>query len=718
MIYVSSKELQVINAYSVEADDDLTMSQSTLLEQIRWMQLITDSVAADIVYIDTEQRYLFINQGVEELYGLARGDVVGRYVSDVVEATNYKNIQPHIEAALGGKEVAFEQERLGKDGQIRYFQTSYRPHFNSSGQVVGCFIMLADITARVQAEAELQRTNRAANLLHEVAVAANDARSPGEAIQVCLDAVCAYTGWPIGHALMPAKGGGEEIESTKLWHMDDPERFELFRRVTELIGFKPGMGLPGFVLAYAAPHWIEDITEHRDYPRANLGDGNGVRSAFGFPVMVGEEVAAVLEFFTDDIVERDNHLLDITARVGLLIGRVIERGQIEELHEESERRLAGIVDIASEGIISVGADGSIRMFNKGAETIFGYPAGDMIGQSIDRLIPERFRESHGQHLTAFLEAPEIGRLMNERGIFFGLRADGTEFPAEASISKLELPSETVLTVILRDITKRVRAEEALREAKEEAEHASRTKSEFLANMSHELRTPLNAIIGFSQLLTDEFSDSGKDAEYSSYVSHINAAGQHLLALITDILEISKVEAGDTELDEEKLEVAKLIDSCLSMTRIRASSGDVSIAVDIEDGMPLLRADERRLKQVVINLLTNAIKFTEPGGAITIKSWYNTDSGFVLQVIDTGIGIAFDDIPKALARFQQVSSKLNRQHEGAGLGLPLSKMLVELHGGTLDLQSQVGVGTTVSVRLPPERAVEIAASNAIADGAQL
>ena len=472
-------------AISVEADDALSLSQTALLDQIRWMQLITDKVAADISYVDTEQRFLFVNKGIAELLGLAREEIYGRRISEVLDATDYDRIRPHIEAALSGKEVIFEQERTSPEGRQLHFQTSHRPHFDSHGEVIGCFMILVDITGRIVAEAELQRTNRAAKLLHEITVAANDASSPDEAIQVCLDTVCAYTGWPVGHAFMPARGDSIEFESTKLWHIDDPKQFELFRRITEIMGFKPGMGLPGIVMANAMPHWIDDITTHRDDPRAELVDDIGARSAFAFPVMVGQKVVAVLEFFSNDIRERDDHLLDITAQVGLLIGRVIERGRIEELREESERRLAGIVDIASEAIISIGADGRIRLFNNGAETIFGTTAEEMIGQPIERLLPERFREGHGQHIAAFLEAPEISRLMRGRGTLYGRRADGSEFPAEASISKLELPNETVLTIILRDITKRVLAEEALKEAKQEVERASRTKSESLANRDHE-----------------------------------------------------------------------------------------------------------------------------------------------------------------------------------------------------------------------------------------
>jgi PAS domain S-box-containing protein len=452
----------VTNEVSAGTGDisESALSEDLLLDQIRWMRLITDNVAANIAYIDTEQRLLFVNKGLTKLLGLTREELYGRHIGDVLNAVDYEHIRLHTESALGGKEATFEQERLTPEGRRLHFQTSLRPHFDSSGQVVGCFIMLVDITARVRAEAELQRTSRAAKLLHDIAVAANDATSPDEAIQLCLDAVCAYTGWPVGHAFIPASGGDGEFESTKLWHIDDSKRFELVRSISEIIGFKPGMGLPGIVLDNAIPHWIDDITTHRDDPRAELIDEIGARSAFAFPVMVGQQVVAVLEFFANDIQEKDDLLLDVTAQVGLLMGRVIERGRNEELREDSQRRLVGIVDIASEAIISIRPDGCISLFNKGAETIFGATAGDMVGQSIDQLLPERFRAGHSQHIAAFLEAPEPSRMMNGRLTICGQRADGTEFPAEASISKLELHNETVLTVILRDMTNHVGAEEA------------------------------------------------------------------------------------------------------------------------------------------------------------------------------------------------------------------------------------------------------------------
>jgi len=246
---------------------------------------------------------------------------------------------------------------------------------------------------------------------------------------------------------------------------------------------------------------------------------------------------------------------------------------------------------------------------------------------------------------------------------------------------------------------------ALSLAMDKAELANRTKSEFLAGMSHELRTPLNAIIGFSEIIDKESLGPVGNPQYREYASHIHASGQHLLELINDVLDISKIEADAVELQEEDINLAGTIRSCVTMIKERAQkSGIVLITDNIDDTVPLLRADPRRLKQIFINLMSNAVKFTEAGGTVTITSWYNSDNGYAIQVKDTGIGIAADDIPKALARFQQIDGRLSREFEGTGLGLPLTKALVELHGGSLDLQSEIGNGTIVTVRLPAERCV--------------
>ena len=242
-------------------------------------------------------------------------------------------------------------------------------------------------------------------------------------------------------------------------------------------------------------------------------------------------------------------------------------------------------------------------------------------------------------------------------------------------------------------------------AKEEAEMANRVKSEFLAAMSHELRTPLNAIIGFSEIIASETLGPAGSGKYRDYAVDIHDSGQHLLALINDLLDLSKVESGLDEILEDDIDIADLARSVFILVEKRAAAGGIALRLDLADGLPVLRADERKLKQILVNLLSNAVKFTEAGGAVTLRIACPDGSGHVFRVIDTGIGIAPEDIDKAFSQFGQVDSDLNRKYQGTGLGLPLTKALVELHGGTLDLESEIGVGTTVTVELPAERVVD-------------
>ena len=256
--------------------------------------------------------------------------------------------------------------------------------------------------------------------------------------------------------------------------------------------------------------------------------------------------------------------------------------------------------------------------------------------------------------------------------------------------------------------------EDLRVARDQAEAANRTKSEFLANMSHELRTPLNAILGFSDVIGTEIFGPIGTSKYREYIEDIRQAGQHLLDLVNDILDLSKVEAGADTLHEEDMDIAEVVTAVVTLVKERAQSGSIKLEVDVPVDLPALRADKRKIKQILLNLLSNGIKFTPAGGKVTLSCWCRPESGCVFQIIDTGIGIALEDIPKALTPFQQIDGTLGRRYDGTGLGLPLSKFLVEQHGGSLDLQSQVDSGTTVTVRFPAERILVAGAEVACVD----
>jgi len=242
----------------------------------------------------------------------------------------------------------------------------------------------------------------------------------------------------------------------------------------------------------------------------------------------------------------------------------------------------------------------------------------------------------------------------------------------------------------------------LRSDRDNAEAANHAKSEFLANMSHELRTPLNAILGFSEVIKSQMFGplSGR---YRSYAADIFNSGNHLLELINEILDLSKLEAGKLELHEEDVNLGAAVEACMQLVEPQARKTQIRLSASFDDDISLVRVDPRRFRQIMINLLTNAVKFTPDGGRVCVST-FRKNGDLVLTVTDTGIGMAPEEIPKAMASFGQVDSKISRNHEGTGLGLPLTKHLVELHGGALTLESEMNVGTTVTITLPSQRIV--------------
>jgi PAS domain S-box-containing protein len=256
-----------------------------------------------------------------------------------------------------------------------------------------------------------------------------------------------------------------------------------------------------------------------------------------------------------------------------------------------------------------------------------------------------------------------------------------------------------------DVTELVNDARVLRQEKERAEIANRAKSDFLANVSHELRTPLNAILGFSEIIMNQLFGADATKRYASYAGDIHLSGKHLLGIIDEILDLSKIEAGHTKLETDEICVAEIARATRSMLRDRFQQAGLNFALELPGGHFALRVDERRLKQALLNLLSNALKFTPQGGTVTLTAIQGPDDGFSFIVRDTGIGIAAKDIDVVLAPFGQVESAFSRRHHGTGLGLPLARALIELHGGRLSLESEVGVGTVVTLWLPPERLID-------------
>ncbi|HEY1383936.1 MAG TPA: ATP-binding protein [Dongiaceae bacterium] len=365
--------------------------------------------------------------------------------------------------------------------------------------------------------------------------------------------------------------------------------------------------------------------------------------------------------------------------------------------QRSESRLATMLEIAPTAIIAVDQNHAIRLCSKGAARLFGYAARETIG------LPMTLLFNDDRNSGAALTPDEIIQRLR-RGDIKGRTHSGTQFPLEGEAYELADSGEGALTIMmLTDATERRRQERALRHAKESAEAANRAKTQFLANMSHELRTPLNAIIGFSEVIANKLFGELND-RYTDYAGDIVASGRHLLGLINDILDLSKIDLGQATLSEGEVDLARAVHSCQRLMYERAERGGVQVQVALPPDLPHLWADETKVKQIVLNLLSNAVKFTERGGRVIISAATLTDGGLSLSVLDTGIGMRPEDIPKAMTPFGQLESTFERRFEGTGLGLPLVQRLVELHGAELRLDSQLGKGTRAEVRFPRSRVV--------------
>ena len=802
--------------------------ETALVESERRFKDVAETYSDRLWEMDKKFRFTFIDEisgsGLpatpKSFLGRTRWDIHGG------DTENDKHWRRHREDHLAHRSYHnFEYSTTDERGVAQHLSVSGKPFFDAEGAFQGYRGSAKDITERKKAEA-------LAGLLSATIMVANDADNVEQVIRITLDGICDYTGSPLGHAYLADDDGAGILAPSGFWNRQSQDNLSKFKVATAATTFTKGVGLPGRVYASREPSWLVDVSEDETFPRGGASADWNIKSAFAFPVLVGEEVVAVLEFFSFRFMPPDAQLLPVLTQLGIQIGRGIERTRSVEAIRESETKLREILENSPLGIAIVApGDGDPQVTGQrlfvntalvqslGAASRESLLKADIRDSWVDQeqfhavraIMAGRKELVDFEALRRRADGSEIWVLMNSRPIRFDdrdcymvwnlditerkqaearLRESEQRFRAivdsslsgitlkdrdgrflfanktytswmktgveeilgktvfdifsdaaatdinetdikvlsEAAVYNLEVTrsfadgvtrdllvnktrvdlasgGKPAILTVMNDFTEFKRAQRALIAAKEEAEYGNRTKSEFLANMSHELRTPLNAIIGFSQFLqTEMFGPLGHE-NYQEYVDAINKSGNHLHKVIGDILDISKIEAGEMTIDEEEMRFDTLLDECVQIVRERAERGDIALSVKVAPTLPAFRGDALRLKQIVLNLLSNSIKFTPPGGGISIRAEFGDDEGIVLSVTDTGIGIAPENIPKVLEPFGQVRDDSMRAHAGTGLGLSLSKKLAELHGGILSIESAVDTGTTVTVRFPPERNIE-------------
>ena len=614
-----------------------------------------DSATDSFLILDNNLTFVDANRRVFENLRLSRGQFVGRHLLEVAPSAKAAGReQLYGEVLRTGEPARFEfsAKRRSTGRHARLSATAFRIRESLLG------IMLHDITDIVEAKRAVEVSEARYRSLYETA--------PG--------------------GIMTANRDGTILEANPAAH--------------RMFGYEPG-----------EMHGLNVVQLRADTPE---GKSRGH--------------AAFTRFRRDEKVEnseqqrlrKDGSLFWITLSIdpvfdesGMVIESrsvvidITERRKMEEALAARDRHMRAILDNIADAVVTMDVGGVIESVNPAAEAMFGFTADELLGEHVTVLMAEPDRSAHDSYVDSYLRNG-IGKILGigPRAVT-ARRKDGRLFPIELSLGSLLVEGRQVFVGAMRDNTERRKMEVALRAAKEEAERANSAKTRFLANASHELRTLLNAILGFSGLLGREIHGAIGSPKYLEYAADIGSSGEHLLSLITDLLDVAKIESGRVDLVETEIDVDKTVDRCQALVADQASRGQITFSKTISPEVGLLHGDRRIVTQILLNLLSNAVKFTEAGGCVDVAAAIGSNGELVLAVKDTGVGLAPEDIPKALETFGQVENPLSGAHKGTGLGLPLVQSFAEMHGGRLEIESELGVGTTVSVVFPRERVVHTA-----------
>ncbi len=494
------------------------------------LDLAFDRAPVGMALLGQDGRWLRVNRALGEMLGrpepLVPGDELLRgTIAEVIHPDDRESVTEALRGLLDGELAGWEADRrcLHGKGRLVWGHVELTLVRDPDGSPRYFVALVQDISERHLADEK-------ARLCQSLAQAIGSAADLEEALGVLLAQLCEVTGWACAQAWVPVLsddgvGDGSRLVASRAWHARIPG-LDDFRRDSTGRTFVPGLGLPGRVWVSGEPAWIDDVTDEPNFPRAIPAATAGLRSAAAVPVVAGERVVAVIEFFCTEARPEDAGLLRLVGEVAAEVGGFLERKRVEDALRASEQRYRAVAEVAPEAVIGADGQGRIVAWNPGATTTFGYEADEVLGRPLSILMPERFRSDHQRGLERFRlggEARVVGRTVEVAG----LRKDGTEFPIELSLGVWRSGAEMFFSGIIRDVSERKRAEQALAAARDEAMQAALQKSQFLATVSHEIRTPLGAVVAMTGLL----SATARDAEQADWIRTANRSATTAMEII-------------------------------------------------------------------------------------------------------------------------------------------------------------------------------------------
>ncbi len=661
---------------------------------LRERDALLDSVSEGIFALDMDGRCSFMNRFASAMLGFTAEECIGQDIHHLIhhhreDGRPYPLAEcPIYQTTRSGKGAWIQNEvAWRKDGTPIPVEYATQPVI-LDGQLEGAVVSMRDITER-------RRTQQRLEVQYAVSQFLAMAGELDQASKQLLETIGQSLGWV--HGSFWILDEAEQLLACEYVWQSPAFEGRRFEKECRAIRIQRGFCFPGAVWERGAPLSLPDFPSE-GFLRSKVAGQSGLHGAFGFPIATADRFFGVIEFFTPLRIEADPQLVRSTAALGQQIGQFMKRRRVERQLRDSDARHRAVLETALDCIIGMDFKGRIVEFNSAAEKTFGYSRDFALGrQMADLLVPARLRAGHTRGLEHYLATGE-GPILNKRIEITAMRADGREFPVELAVTRIPVEGPALFTAYLRDITEREQARHELQRAKEAAEGANQAKSEFLASMSHELRTPLNAIIGYSEMLQEEAGAMGGSA-MTSDLRKIHSAGRQLLGLINDLLDLSKIEAGKMELYLENFSLVDLIRDVAETVRPIIEKNGNTFQVEVDPAIGTFYADLTKVRQSLQNLLSNAGKFTERG-SVALRAMPDALHGdILLQVSDSGIGISKEQLGLLFRSFQQADSGTSRQFGGTGLGLVLTRRFCEMMGGSVSVESEPGIGSTFTIRLP-------------------